>query len=142
VAFGKGETVAKQHKIRLATVCLHISAALYVIVGLVLFPLFISDNETGLGLPFAVVTLLLCLALASGIEFVIYGLHRRKFWAWVAGLCIFGLYVPSLFLPLGAIGLWGLLDSGSRAEFGVGNSHRSDEQSDARKSPVGREFES
>ena len=132
----------KQHKIGLATICLHISAGLYVIVGLVLFPVFMSDDETGLGLLFAVVTLLLCLALASGIEFVVYGLRRRKFWAWVAGLCIFGLYVPSLFLPLGAIGLWGLLDSGSRTEFGVGNSHSGAEQSDARKSPVGRKFES
>ena len=134
--------MAKQHKIGLATICLHISAALYVMVGLVLFPLFLSDDETSLGFPFAVVMLLLCLALASGIEFVIYGLRRRKFWAWVAGLCIFGLYVPSLFLPLGALGLWGLLDSGSRAEFGVGNSHSGAEQSDARKSPVGRDFES
>jgi len=115
--------VAKQHKIGLATICLHISAALYVIVGLVLFPLFLSDDETSLGFPFAIVMLLLCLALASGIECVIYGLRRRKFWAWVAGLCIFGLYVPSLFFPLGALGLWGLLDSGSRAEFGVGNSY-------------------
>lgn len=119
--------MAKRHKIGLATISLHISAALYVIVGLLLFPLFMSDDETGLGLSFAIVMLLLCLALASGIEFVVFGLHRRKFWAWVVGLCIFGIYTPSLFLPLGALGLWGLLDSGSREEFGVGSSHNSAE---------------
>lgn len=134
--------MAKRHKIGLAAVCLHISAALYVIVGLLMFPLFMSDDETGLGLPLAIVMLLVCLALAAGIEFVVYGLHRRKFWAWVAGLCIFGLYAPSLFLPLGALGLWGLLDSSSRAEFGVGNSGSRAEPSDAPKSPVGRELES
>lgn len=134
--------MAKRHKIGLATVCLHISAVLYVIIGLLLFPLFMSEDETGLGLPFAVVMLLLCLALASGIEFVVYGLNRRKFWAWVAGLCIFGLYASSLFLPLGALGLWGLLDSGSRAEFGVGNSGSRAEPSDVPKSSIGREFES
>ena len=61
-----------------------------------------------------------CLALAVGIEFVAAGLRRRRFWAWVAALCIFGIYLPSLFLPLGALGLWGLLDLGSRAEFGMG----------------------
>lgn len=120
--------MAKQHKIRLATVCLHISAALYLIVGLLLFSLFISDTETNLGLPFATVSLLLCIALAAGIEFVIYGLRRRKFWAWVVGLGIFAVYVPSVFFPLGALGLWGLLDSGSRAEFGVGNGGRIAEQ--------------
>lgn len=116
--------MANQHKIKLATVCLHISAALYLIVGLLLFSLFMSDTETNLGLPFATVSLLLCIALAAGIEFVIYGLRRRKFWAWVVGLGIFAVYVPSLFFPLGALGLWGLLDSGSRAEFGVGNGER------------------
>ena len=134
--------MAKRHKIGLATVTLHISAVLYVIVGLLLFPLFMSEEKTGLGLLFAVVGLILCLALAFGIEFVVYGLHRRKFWAWVAGLCIFSLYVSSLFLPLGALGLWGLLDSGSRAEFGVWNSGSRAEPSDPPKSPVGREFES
>jgi len=125
VPFRIGKTMAKQHKIGLATVCLRISAALYVIVGLLLLALFMSDDETGLGFPFAVVALLLCLALAVGIEIVVYGLRRRKFWAWVTGLCIFGIYLPSLFLPLGAIGLWGLLDGGSQAEFGVRKSHGS-----------------
>ena len=77
--FGKGEAVVQRHKIGLATVSLHISAGLYVIVGLLLIPLFMYEDETGHGLPFAVLTLLLCLALASGIEFVVCGLHRRKF---------------------------------------------------------------
>lgn len=108
-----------RHKIGLATTCLHISAALYLIIGVLGFPLFMADDDTGLGLTFAVGMLVFCLALIAGIEFVVYGLHRRKYWAWVAGLCIFGIYAPSLFLPLGALGLWGLLDNGSRAEFGV-----------------------
>jgi hypothetical protein len=109
-----------RHKIGLATVCLHISAVLYLIVALLMFPLFTAVDDTGWGLLFAIGMFILCLGLIAGIEFVVYGLHRRKFWAWVAGLCIFGLYAPSLFFPLGALGLWGLLDSGSRAEFGVG----------------------
>ena len=61
-----------------------------------------------------------CLALVLGIELVAYGIHRRGFWAWIAGLCIFAVYVPSLFFPLGVLGLWGLLDGGSREVFGVG----------------------
>jgi hypothetical protein len=81
-----------------------------------------ANDDSGMGLPIAVGVLIFFLALIAGIELVVYGLHRRRFWAWVAGLCIFGVYVPSLFLPLGVLGLWALLDSGSRAEFAVGRS--------------------
>ena len=105
------------HKIGLATVCLHISAVLYLIIGVLLL---MFDDDARLGMPFAVGMLLFFFVLVGGTELVVYGLHRRRFWAWVAGLCIFGVYVPSLFFPLGALGLWGLLDSGSRAQFGLG----------------------
>jgi len=108
------------HKIRLAIVCLHISAGLYLLLGPLMFVLS-EDDDTGLGLAFALGVLIFCLVLVAGIEYVVYGLIRRKFWAWVAGLCIFGLYLPSLFLPLGALGLWGLLDAGTRREFGMGD---------------------
>lgn len=119
-----------RHRIGLATTCLHISAFLYVIIGFLLFFLIASQDKTGFELPMAISMLLFCLALAIGIEFVVYGLRRRKFWAWVTGLCIFGIYSASLFLPLGALGLWGLLDSGSQAEFGMGNTSRGAETSD------------
>jgi hypothetical protein len=78
-----------------------------------------GGNGTEANLPAAVVLLLFFLALAVGVEVVVYGLNRRRFWAWVAGLAIFGVYVPSGFLPLGVLGLWGLLQKASRAEFGV-----------------------
>jgi hypothetical protein len=61
-----------------------------------------------------------CLAIMIAVEIVVSGIRQRKFWAWIAGLCVFAIYVPSLFLPLGALGLWGLLDEGSRLEFSVG----------------------
>jgi hypothetical protein len=82
---------------------------------------FVDKDDAGLvALVVGLVMLVTCVALAIGIEVVAFGLRRRKFWAWVAGLCIFGLYLPSLFLPLGALGLWGLLAPGSRAAFGIG----------------------
>jgi chromate transport protein ChrA len=109
------------HRIGLATVCLHISAVLYVGVGLLMAAVLYSPPGDKLirGVA-ALAVFLLCLALAVGIEFVAAGLRRRRFWAWVAGLCIFAIYLPSLFFPLGALGMWGLLDAGSRVEFGVG----------------------
>lgn len=51
------------------------------------------------------------------IEAVVIGLHWRKRWAWLAGIVLFALCIPSLFLPIGALGLWALLDQGSQAEF-------------------------
>jgi hypothetical protein len=113
------------HRIGMATTCLHISAALYLVVGLLMFWLFSQDDQSGFGMAFGIGMFIFCLALIVGIEAVAAGLRRRKFWAWIAGLCIFGLYAPSIFLPLGALGLWGLLDAGSRAEFGIGVTPRS-----------------
>jgi hypothetical protein len=115
---------AMRHRIGLATACLHISAVLYVIIGFGMLLLTKVYKDEGLGLGAAIAMLVFCLVLAIGIEIVAYWLHQRKFWAWIAGLCIFGMYATSIFLPLGALGLWGLLAEGSRAEFGVGNSSR------------------
>jgi hypothetical protein len=61
-----------------------------------------------------------CALLAAVPEIAAWGIRHRRFWGWVLGVILFGLYIPSLFLPLGAFGLWGLLDRGSREEFGVG----------------------
>ena len=108
----------QMHKIRLATTCLHISAVLYVLVG-VLF-VWLSRNVDGYERTGDVAIGVFSLCLAAGVEVIAHGIRKRQFWAWVAGLCVFGLYAPSLFLPLGALGLWGLLDAGSRAEFGIG----------------------
>jgi hypothetical protein len=62
----------------------------------------------------------LCLAFASGIEVVVLAVRRRRYWGWVAGACYFTLYIPTVFLPLGALGLWALLAPATRALFGVG----------------------
>jgi hypothetical protein len=108
-----------QHRIGMAIVCLHISAVLYFLLGGAFAALFFVAEDTPEGTIVAILMMVVCLAFIIGIEFVAYGLKKRKFWAWIAALCIFGLYVPSLFLPLGALGIWGLLDAGSREQFGI-----------------------
>src|SRR5258708_18611974 len=109
-----------RHRIGISIVCLHISAVLYLVVGLAMFPLLAGEDDSSTAIASA--WFLLCLMMIVGVEFTVYGLKRRRFWAWVAGICIFGMYLPSLFLPLGALGLLGLLDEGSRRQFGVGAS--------------------
>jgi hypothetical protein len=98
------------------------TAVLYLLLGLLISWLLLAlDTKMDEAMPIVLLLLFLCLAMAAGIEVVAYGLRLRKFWAWVLGIVIFGLYLPSLFLPLGAFGLWGLLDEGSRAELGIGS---------------------
>ena len=113
---------ARPHRITMALICLHLSAVLYVLIGFGLFALVanLEDAERGdlATLGFVAV---FSFGMVVPIEVVAYGLVKRKYWAWVAGLVIFGTYATSCFLPLGGLGLWGLLDPGSREEFGVGN---------------------
>jgi hypothetical protein len=50
-------------------------------------------------------------------ELIIYGLKRKSFYAWVGGIMLSGLYIPSLYLPLGVLALVGLLNENVRSEF-------------------------
>jgi hypothetical protein len=115
---GGGEHVG--NRIGLAVVCLHISAAMYLLLGALVSFFFISDDKAAIGVILGV----FCLGLIVGIEVVVYGLRKRMNWAWIAGLCIFAVYVPSLFFPLGALGLWALLDNGTQRAFIVGSKTR------------------
>jgi hypothetical protein len=101
-------------KLWLAIVCFRISALIYIALGFLVFAL-LADEQTAVG----VVGAMLCWGFGIGIEVVIWGLRQQSFWAWIAGLCLCGLYIPSLFLPLGALALWGLLDGESLTAFGV-----------------------
>ena len=116
-----------KHKVNLALISLHALAVIYLLIGVafVLFLAMTSDPDSfAFMLTIGVVTAVVCSAVAFGIEVVAYGVSRRKFWGWVAGLCVFGLFLMSIFLPLAALGLWGLLDAGSRAAFGIGQANK------------------
>jgi len=60
------------------------------------------------------------LGIAILNEVVARAIKKRKFWGWVVGIILFGLYIPSPFLPIGGFGMWALLTPGSRKAFGVG----------------------
>lgn len=115
------------HRIGLAIASLHISAALYALIA-GLFVILCCQSDVDL--PITILMGGFCLALTLGLELIVLGLRRRRFWAWLVGLCVFAIYVPSLFLPLGALGLWGLLDPGSRLAFGVGQPRNRNELSE------------
>ena len=78
-----------------------------------------SNAEIEMG--FGVFVFIFSALIAVGVEVVAYGIRKHKFWGWIAGLIVYGRYLPSLFLPLGVLGLWGFLTEGSRVEFGLGS---------------------
>jgi hypothetical protein len=116
-------------RLNITIVCLHISAALYVLLGIGfgIFFAFVSTQSISsdpsltsvqpLGIFLGVFTLIFSLLLAVGVEVIVWGLRKLKYWAWIAGIVVCALYITSAFVVLGALGLWGLLDSETQAAF-------------------------
>ena len=98
-------------------IVLHISAIIYFLIGILPFLLpGVIEEELFLKIIWIFMALF-SIAIGIFIEIVITGLKNNKFWAWVAGLIICGIYVPSLLIALGIIGLIGLLDKDVRKNF-------------------------
>lgn len=105
----------------------HLGAAAYLLCGVgsvALVALAASeaandDEAAGAAVVFGIVAAM-CVGLALVAEIITIGMHLRHKWAWFAGLVMFGLYLPSLFMPIGAMGMCGLLMTGSRRDFGMG----------------------
>lgn len=97
--------------LKIATICLHLSAVLYLLLGVYLLvtPSFGTFTSVFLGI-FSVI-------LAILVEVIVKGLNSVKRWAWIAALILFCLYVPSLFILLGILGLVDLLRAETRANF-------------------------
>ena len=109
------------HKINLAVTCLHISASIYFLLGLggFAFSFVVDPSVPASDVAILWIGIAMCVGFGAFVEVVAWGLRNRKFWAWIAGLIVFALYVPSLFIPLGVLGLMGLLNEASRREFGM-----------------------
>jgi len=98
-------------KLNKTIIVLHISAVIYFLLGIALLTVLKYY------IPFGAFIALISIGMGVFVEVIIKGLKDNKFWAWVAGLIICGLYVPSLFIILGIIGLIGLLDKEVRKGF-------------------------
>ena len=104
----------QENRIKFAIVSLQISAILSLVALVVIQSLLGGINPSFTSLVTGI--LLVFTALSAVLAF---GLQRRKRWAWNGSVGLFALYVVGGYLPLGLFGLWGLLDVGSRREFGV-----------------------
>lgn len=123
--------------LKLAIVCLRISAIIYWLLGIIclfapllfivsyIFFNFLPPDLEDLGPVGGLVAATLMswfvafwgIAPALFIEFIIHGLKQNKYWAWVSGLIMCGIYVPSGFMILGVLGLVGLLNQAVIKQF-------------------------
>ncbi len=97
---------------------LRISTIIYylIFIACVVGAMLLPDNDDFPPL-LLIIMAVFTLPFVVFLEFVIAHLKQNRFWAWVAGVAVGGLYAPSLFLPLGVFILVGLLSDGSRARF-------------------------
>lgn len=124
-------------------VCFHVTAVLSVIVGTLVgafgaafggtFGSLLRDLQVSETTPreclfpiafwlFAVFAVAALLTWVAALEIAVWGLNRRKYWAWVLGLVLCGLLIVSgtqngVGLLLGGLGLWGLVDPETLAAF-------------------------
>lgn len=108
-------------KLNKTIIVLHISAVIYLLAGvmLLIFSFFLPsvlDGEPFFKTTF-VLSAVLSIAFGIFVEIVIKSLKKHKFWAWITGIIICGLYIPSIFIILGIIGLVGLLNKDVRTDF-------------------------
>lgn len=106
----------QKHRLNMALWCLHIAAIIYLALA-ILLPMIVAEMP---GMLEYVIFGGVCGGIAVINWVVAWGITRRYYWAWIAGIVVFAIYAPSLFFILGGLGLWGLLDEGSRAQFRQG----------------------
>lgn len=112
-------------RVSVALICIHISTGIYILLG-IMIPVWLTIDDLNNGLSVeaggviigSVIVLGGCSLIAFLVELVASAIRRRSFGGWVVGLILFSIYVPTLFMPLGIVGLWSLLLPASRREFG------------------------
>jgi hypothetical protein len=110
-------------KLKYITIPLQISSFLIALSIIFLIVLLYLDESLGIFLFWEsrdgldlVFRLLLIFNEILSVGFIVVpiivasALKKRKRWAWIASWCLMGLYLPSLFFPLGLPMLIGILD--------------------------------
>ena len=103
-------------------VALQIGAACDVLAGLVLFAVSFamdpaSDDESMYQARVIALLAILLIGIGALSLLVARGLRRRKRWAWQSARALFILLYLATLLPVGVVGLYGLLSAGTRAKF-------------------------
>ena len=101
-------------------VSFRVAAVLYLLLGgflTVLLIIILLKSVENVDYSLFIVVSVVSFIMVVVTEVVIYGLRKKKFWAWVGAIMLSALYIPSIFLPLGVIALCGLLTKDVRKNY-------------------------
>ncbi len=118
-------------KLRLVTIPLHLSTAIYAIlgIGILIFwiyaafssdSLYINTEEKMFMNIYGFVMVTLCAVMVVAIELAAWALNKGKFWGWVLSIALAGLYAPSGFILFGVAMFFGLLADPVKVHCSVG----------------------
>ncbi len=108
--------------IKKAIIALHVTAAINALAALLFFIFiivfifigvsdFVPDGDmltSIVGLVYLMMIDGILLGMAIFTEIVIHQLKQGRYWAWIAGMIISGINLPSLYFVLGLFGILGL----------------------------------
>lgn len=108
-------------KLKWVTIPLHFSAVAYIIIALLSVLPFLSifgmtesvaasDFEMAIFMVTLALFVVLSVVMVVFIELVVSHLKKGRFWAWIAAICLAGLYIPSLYFPMGIFMILGLIN--------------------------------
>jgi len=108
-------------KVRITIVSLYISLIVYVLVAVVTIieSLLASEFEGFVRVVLAIMGIV-SIFIVWGLTVVVKELKQQKTWAWGVALAISIFYLSSIFIPLGILGLIGLLNKDTRRVFQIG----------------------
>ncbi len=100
----------KKLRIKTSIVCLRIASVIYfIIAAFSLISLGLISEISDVAIITASAIFTFGFGIGLFLEIIIRDLKHQRYWAWVAGIIVFGMFIPSLFFILGILGLINLL---------------------------------
>ena len=108
-------------ELKKTVVCFHIIAGIYALLAVGFLGLYVLFSVAGgVGAnssSISFIAAIMSLGIVVFVEWVVRGLKERKYWAWISGIVISAICIPSILIVLGIIGLIGLADENTRRAF-------------------------
>ncbi|WP_205410165.1 hypothetical protein [Acetivibrio cellulolyticus] len=100
--------------IKPAIICIRIASIIYFLIAvlLVVFGFFLKED-----LLIFILYSVFILPMVFWCEITILGLKKTKYWAWVSSIIMFAIFIPSLFIIMGIIGIKTMLSEPVRNQF-------------------------
>lgn len=100
--------------IKPAIICIRIASIIYLLIAVLLVGIgFFLKEDMFIFILYSV----LILPIVFWCEITILGLKKTKYWAWVSSIIMFAMFIPSLFIVIGIVGIKTMLSEPVRNQF-------------------------